>query len=131
MRAQESPRRAKLAPLKLDNRASNGKREVTNWLPIHGMAEDEVWARIRTCRSKEHIHYAYSLGMPRVSCCFCIFAPREALIIAGRHNPELLAEYVRVEEKIGHKFRLDLSMAQIKAAVDAGENPQEIPTWTM
>lgn len=131
MRAQESPRRAKLAPLKVDTRASNGKREVTNWLPIHGWAESEVWERLRSCRSREHIHYAYSLGMPRVSCCFCIFAPREALIIAGHHNRELLAEYVRVEEKIGHKFRMNLSMAEVQAAVVAGEVPDSVPGWTM
>jgi 3'-phosphoadenosine 5'-phosphosulfate sulfotransferase (PAPS reductase)/FAD synthetase len=131
MRAEESPRRSKMLPLEPDTAASNGKREVTRWLPLHDWKESQVWERLHSCRSKEHIHYAYALGMPRVSCCFCIFAPREALIIAGRHNPELLAEYVRVEKKIGHKFRQNLTMAQVKAAVDAGEVPQEVPTWTM
>ncbi|WP_394794841.1 phosphoadenosine phosphosulfate reductase family protein [Armatimonas sp.] len=131
MRAEESPRRSKMKQMEPDTAASNGRREVTRWLPIHDWKETQVWECIRSCRSKEHIHYAYALGMPRVSCCFCIFAPREALIIAGRHNPELLAEYVRVEEKIGHKFRQNLTMAQVKAAVDAGENPQEVPTWAM
>lgn len=131
MRAEESPRRSKMKPMEPDTAASNGKREVTRWLPLHSWTETQVWERLHSCRSKEHIHYAYALGMPRVSCCFCIFAPREALIIAGRHNPELLAEYVRVEEKIGHKFRQNLTMAQVKAAVDAGEVPQEVPTWTM
>lgn len=131
MRAQESPRRSKMLPLEKDAPASNGKRTVTRWLPLHAWTEAQVWERLRACRSKEHIHYAYALGMPRVSCCFCIFAPREALVIAGHHNPELLAEYVRVEKKIGHTFRLDLSMAQVQAAVNAGELPQEVPTWTM
>lgn len=131
MRAEESPRRSKMKPMEPDTAASNGKREVTRWLPIHDWTEAQVWERIRACPSKEHIHYAYALGMPRVSCCFCIFAPREALIIAGRHNPELLAEYVRVEEKIEHKFRQNLSMAEVKAAVDAGEVPQEVPIWQM
>lgn len=131
MRAQESPRRSKMLPLEPDTAASNGKRTVTRWLPLHAWSEAQVWERLHACRSKEHIHYAYALGMPRVSCAFCIFAPREALVIAGHHNPELLAEYVRVEKKIGHKFRLDLSMAQVQEAVNAGERPQEVPTWTM
>lgn len=29
------------------------------------------------------------LGMPRLSCCFCIFSPRSALLLAGKHNPGL------------------------------------------
>lgn len=131
MRAQESPKRAKLTPLKTDTRASNGRREVTNWLPIHSWSEDEVWTRIDASRTADLKHYAYALGMPRVSCCFCIFAPREALVLAGKHNPELLAEYVAIEERIGHKFKKELSMADIKAAVDMGEVPDAINAWDM
>jgi hypothetical protein len=63
------------------------------------------------------------LGVPRLSCVFCIFASREALTIAGHHNRELLDEYVRVETAIGHTFRTDTTLMQIKAAVDAGEMP--------
>lgn len=131
MRAEESPKRSKMLPLEPDTEASNGKREVVRWLPLHRWSEDQVWERLRSCPSKDHIHYAYKLGMPRVSCCFCIFAPREALVIAGQHNPELLAEYVRVEEKIGHKFRQNLTMAEVQEAVLAGECPTEVPTWQM
>ena len=35
------------------------------------------------------------LGMPRLSCALCIFAPKEALLLAGYHNPALLAESTR------------------------------------
>lgn len=131
MRAEESPKRSKMLPLEPDTEASNGKREVVRWLPLHRWSEDQVWERLRSCRSKDLVHYAYGLGMPRVSCCFCVMAPREALVIAGRHNPELLAEYVRVEEKIGHKFRQNLTMAEVQEAVLAGECPKEVPTWQM
>lgn len=131
MRAEESPKRSKMLAMEPDKEASNGKREVVRWLPLHRWSEAQVWERLRSCRSKDLIHYAYKLGMPRVSCCFCIFAPREALLIAGRHNPELLAEYVRVEEKIGHKFRQNLTMAEVQEAVLAGECPKEVPTWQM
>lgn len=98
MRADESPRRSKMKPLELD-KASNGKRHITRWLPLHGLTESQVWERLNACRSKDLIHYAYSLGMPRVSCVFCIFGPFDALVIGGKHNPELLNEYVRVQKR--------------------------------
>ncbi len=40
-----------------------------------------------------------------MSCAFCVFASRDALMIAGHHNPELLAEYVAVEREIGWSFK--------------------------
>jgi 3'-phosphoadenosine 5'-phosphosulfate sulfotransferase (PAPS reductase)/FAD synthetase len=145
MRADESPARAKKKPFVFDDGhiskktgkkvsgASNGKREVWNWLPLHEWTEAQVWGRIDSygLRNAGLVHFAYGLGMPRLSCCFCIFAPKAALVIAGHHNPELLAEYVRVEKKIGHTFRVDLSMAQVAEAVAAGEKPKEVANWKM
>lgn len=119
LRAQESPARAKKQSFQVDNRLTNQSRHVDNWLPIHDWTEAEVWANIKAS-GVEH-HYAYDLGMPRLSCIFCIFAPKPALVLAGRHNPELLAEYVAVEAEINHTFKPDLTMAQIKAEVDSGE----------
>lgn len=131
MRADESPGRAKLNPFKRDERASNGKRTVMNWLPLHAWSTEEVWTRIRASRASDLVHHAYALGMPRLSCCFCIFAPKAALMLAGKHNPELLDEYVRVEQKIGHKFRIDLSLTEVRDALRSGEEPGEICTWRM
>lgn len=121
MRSQESPARAKLAAFAFDPKASNGRRHVDNWLPIHGWTEAEVWERIR--QSGVPHHRAYDLGMPRLSCCFCIFAGDDALLLAGHHNRALLDEYVRVEEKIGHTFKKKLPIASIRARVAAGERP--------
>lgn len=122
MRAQESPARAKLVALERDERASNGRRTVDTWLPIHGWTVDEVWARIR--ESGVRHHRAYDLGMPRLSCAFCIFASRDALLLAGHHNRALLDRYAAVEEKIGHTFRKSLPIASIRDAVAAGEAPR-------
>lgn len=113
MRAEESPDRAKLDALGPDKPASNSRREVTRWLPIHDWSESEVWARIRASKSAELAHYCYSLGMSRASCCFCILSSKGDLEIAARHNPDLLREYVAVEAHINHRFRLDLSMAEL------------------
>lgn len=111
LRAQESSARAKRAPISIDKRATNGKREVTEWLPILDWTEDRVWAAIRTS-GVEH-HWAYDAGMPRLSCCFCILASKSALIRAAQLNPELAEEYAAVEERINHKFKKDLSMREI------------------
>jgi hypothetical protein len=51
--------------------------------------------------------------------------------LAGKHNPELLAEYVAVERRIGHTFRQNLSLAEVQQAVAAGEKPGRVPDWTM
>ena len=105
LRAEESPARAKKKPFDRDERTTNSKRVVDVWLPIHSWTTEQVWERIRASGVRHHP--AYDLGMPRLSCCFCIFSPRSALLLAGRHNPELLAEYVKVEKEIGHTFRLN------------------------
>ncbi len=76
-------------------------------------------------------HPAYDLGMPRLSCCFCIFSPRSALLLAGKHNPELLEHYVQVEKQINHTFRKELSLAEIQAALQAGEQPGKVQNWIM
>ncbi len=76
-------------------------------------------------------HRAYNLGMPPLSCCFCIFSPRAALLLAGKHNAELLAEYVTVERQIGHTFRLELPLASIQEALARGAQPGPVQNWLM
>ena len=122
IRAQESAARAKKAAFGTD-RASNGKRHIDRWLPIHNWTEDEVWARIR--QSGVAYHPAYDAGMPRLSCCFCVLASKPALVRAAKLNPGLAAEYAAVEARIGHTFKADLSMADIIAAAerDPGHGP--------
>lgn len=120
-RAEESPARAKRKPLAENLRASNSLRTVHDWLPIHDWKEDRVWETIRD--SHAPIHPAYNLGMPRVSCVFCVFAPRAALMIAGQANPELLAEYVATEKEIGHDFQHGKPIRLIQEALAAGQSP--------
>jgi 3'-phosphoadenosine 5'-phosphosulfate sulfotransferase (PAPS reductase)/FAD synthetase len=129
LRAQESPARAKRKPFGRDERASNGKRSVDAWLPLHAWTVDEVWRRIKASGVRHHP--AYDLGMPRLSCCYCIFSPRSALLLAGKHNPELLAQYVEVERRIGHTFRLELPLASVQQALADGEQPGPVADWAM
>jgi len=116
MRAQESKAREKLAPFKEDKRNTNSRRHVDVWLPIHSWLIQEVWDTIK--ESGVRYHKAYDLGMPRLSCCFCIYAPFEALVVAGHYNQELLREYVEVEKQIGHTFKIDESLADVLAKVE-------------
>jgi phosphoadenosine phosphosulfate reductase family protein len=131
MRAQESAMRAKLEPLKHDAMASNGRRHVDTWLPLHDWTEAQVWSRIRVSGVRHHP--AYDLGMPRLSCAFCIYAPRDALLLAGLHNRPLLDEYVAVEQRIGHDFKHRLPIVSIRDALDAGEKPRHggLASWCM
>jgi 3'-phosphoadenosine 5'-phosphosulfate sulfotransferase (PAPS reductase)/FAD synthetase len=111
-RAQESRERAAQKPFSWNKLASNKtKRHVWDWLPIHQWQLEEVWTDIWA--SKVPYHYAYDLGMPRLSCCFCVYASEDALVLSAQHNPELADEYVAVEIKIGHRFTDKLSMAEI------------------
>ena len=132
LRAEESPGRRRRPILVREKRSTGeGARKVVDvYLPVHGMTEDEVWDACRA--SGAPMHPAYAAGLPRASCVFCFFAPREALILAGRANPELLAEYVEVEREVGHDFKHRLPLAQVQADVAAGVAPAgPVQSWCM
>jgi 3'-phosphoadenosine 5'-phosphosulfate sulfotransferase (PAPS reductase)/FAD synthetase len=129
LRAEESPARARRLPFGLNEMASNSRRIIHDWLPLHSWTTAQVWARIRASGVRHHP--AYDLGMPRLSCCFCIFSPRSALLLAGKHNPELLAQYVAVEKQIDHRFRKELSLAEVHEALAQGEQPGTVNDWFM
>lgn len=126
-RVAESPARAKREPVARNDQASNGKREVTTWLPIHEWSEADVWDRIG--RAPTASHPAYDLGMPRLSCVFCVLAPKDALVLAAQHNPTLAREYAAVEARIGHTFKRDLSMAEVVAEAEAGVEVGGVQAW--
>ena len=128
-RAEESPARAKRQVMSRDDRTSNGRKLVMNWLPIHAWTLAQVWEEIRTSGARHHP--AYDLGMPRLSCMFCIFAPKAALMIAGRANPELLDEYCAIEAEIGHRFTNRMAIAEVRDAIRAGEQPAQVEGWVM
>ena len=130
IRAQESPARAKKVPFGFDKSASNGRRSVDTWFPIFDWSVEDVWACIK--RSGVEHHRAYDLGMPRLSCCFCVLAPEAALVLAGQHNRKLLDEYVAVEKKIGHTFRKSLPILKVLEKVEAGEQGEGgVESWCM
>lgn len=112
IRAQESTDRAKKQPFARNGRASNGRKTVDTWYPIFDWTLDQVWARNAAAGTRHHP--AYDLGMSRLSCVFCVFASKKDLAIAAAANPQLLDTYAAVEQRIGHTFRLDLSIAALR-----------------
>ena len=129
IRADESPARSKRVPFRRDPRRTNSARIVDEWLPIFRLTKQEVWDTIH--ENDIPIHQAYKLGMPRLSCMFCIFAPKAALVLAGKHNPEMLRAYVDVERETGHDFRVGLKIADVLAEVEAGAGSEPITDWRM
>lgn len=129
MRADESPARAKLRAFEINKRFTNGSRHVDNWLAIHSWKLPEVWNDIKA--SGVPYHKAYDLGMPRLSCVFCIFSPPAALMIAGRHNPALLGRYVETEKQMGHTFRKNFPIEKVQQAIANGEDWGPASDWIM
>lgn len=127
-RAEESPSRKKKEVLAINKKLTTKSRLVHDYLPIHTWKSTQVWETIRS--NNLPYHQAYDLGMPRLSCVFCIFSPFSALVLAGKHNPELLDEYIAVQDEIGHKFRVDLDLHDVKKAVEAGCE-ETVSDWTM
>lgn len=123
MRAEESPARSKKEPYRFDRGASNGRRHVDEWRPLHTWTTAQVWARIR--RAGTSHHWAYDAGMSRLSCRFCVLASKDDLICSARLNPDYAREHARVEAQVGHRFRKDLSMAQIIET--ARESTESVP----
>lgn len=128
-RKDESPARAKKKVLKVNTQLSTRARTVHDWLPIHDWDTEKVWNTIHA--NELPYHPAYRLGMPRLSCCFCIFSPFDALVVAGRANPELLDRYIEVEHRIGHTFRSGFSIASVREAIEKNYEPKSITDWVM
>jgi 3'-phosphoadenosine 5'-phosphosulfate sulfotransferase (PAPS reductase)/FAD synthetase len=119
-RAAESPHRRKLTPVEIDLGASNGKRHVTTWRPIHHWTDAAVWAQI--ARSGLPYHEAYEWGMSRLSCSFCVLGCEADVVLAARLRPDKAAEYATMEVAVERDFKQGLSMREIiarAAALDA------------
>jgi 3'-phosphoadenosine 5'-phosphosulfate sulfotransferase (PAPS reductase)/FAD synthetase len=116
MRAAESAARAKRPVLSLDPVATSGRRTVWTWHPIHDWSDRQVWQRIAD--SGIEYHPAYDSGMTRLSCSFCVLASRNDLVTAARLRPMKAREYLALEQRLGHRFKNDLSMAEIVAEAE-------------
>lgn len=60
---------------------------------------DQVKAAVT--EAGQELHWAYSKGMSRLSCAFCIMASKGDLQISARENPELFQTILAKEKEIG------------------------------
>ena len=105
LRAQESTERAKKTPFKFNKGGSIAGREWYDWLNIHDMSEDEVFATI--AQAGQVPFWTYAAGMRRKSCAFCIYACDSDLTLAAKLRPELYAKYVATERRLGFTLKMD------------------------
>lgn len=115
LRAQESPGRAKRQAFS-KMAISNSVNTWYEWLPVHELLTEEVFATIR--QSGQEPHYAYALGNERLSCVFCIMASRNDMANGARHNPPLLEEYAELEVKTGYTMHMSRIPIRVLAADD-------------
>lgn len=99
VRAQESTARSKQVPFKKNEGNSKAGREWYDWLPIFLMRVEEVLATVS--EAGQELHPAYSKGMTRLSCAFCIMSSKSDLQISARENPELFQKILAKEREIG------------------------------
>jgi 3'-phosphoadenosine 5'-phosphosulfate sulfotransferase (PAPS reductase)/FAD synthetase len=131
-RAQESSNRKKKPVFEIEKGRQSPFRVVATWLPIHTWLVEEVWDRIRD--SGVPYHWAYDRGMSRLSCRFCIFAPKSQLILSAQQpeNQELFEKYLATEKKIGHRFKNDHSLQDVADAIACGEKVEDDDgNWNM
>jgi 3'-phosphoadenosine 5'-phosphosulfate sulfotransferase (PAPS reductase)/FAD synthetase len=125
MRAAESPRRARQAPVEPYPRISTATRQATRWLPVHGWSTQEVFDRADAAGLTRHP--AYAAGQSRASCVLCIFLRRTELVAAACLHPLLAQCYELVERAIGHTFRMDVSLADILEQAGIPPLPDDTP----
>ena len=111
IRAAESTSRAAKNPIQVNKRIStkvlkdgSQKRIVWDLMPIFSWSTEDVFGFIR--KNGQEAHWAYSVGMSRLSCCFCILANESDLKISARYNPEVLEKIAALEKKIGHTMKM-------------------------
>lgn len=104
IRAQESHRRAKAAPWRLNESQSIAGRTWHEWLPIHDLHLADVLANIRA--AGQELHPAYAGGNERLSCVFCIMASASDLRHGAQAHPELYAKYVEIEKRTGYTMHM-------------------------
>ena len=127
MRAEESTARRRMPSFGKDERWSSSRRHMDVWLPVHNWTEAEIWGCIVT--HDLPYHWAYDLGMPRLSCAICMLNGRNGITRAGYYNLARLKEKHAVEQQTGEAFKADLFLGDVLADIEAGRWPAEVGAW--
>lgn len=127
-RAEESAARARyavFAPHRSDTRASRTvPRHIDHWRPVHGWAEEQVWAQLRRWRLCPHP--CYYLGFSRCSCRSCIFGNKHQWATVRAIDPQQFAQVAHHERSFGVTIHRRLTVQQ---QADAGTPYPCDPYW--
>ena len=111
-RAQESAARARyktFEPHRTDTRNSpRTPRLVDHWRPIHGWAEQDVWAAMRSLGIMPHP--AYRLGFGRLSCRCCIFGSADQWATIRTLYPDAFDQLAAYEHQFQHTLRKGITL---------------------
>ncbi|WP_211328843.1 phosphoadenosine phosphosulfate reductase [Thermomonospora umbrina] len=116
IRAQESTPRSRQEPFHHRPADSNSRRHVDVWLPVHHHTEQQTWMRIDEAGAAWHWIYFY---LPRLSCRFCIVAPRRQLITAARLDPQGARRRAELADRMRHDFKHGLDLWDVIAEAEA------------
>ncbi|MFI0406522.1 hypothetical protein [Actinomadura sp. 3N508] len=83
---------------------------------MHHLLEEQVWELIDNAGVPWHWIYLF---LPRLSCRFCIVAPRAQLVEAARLDPHGARERAKLAERMGHDFKQGLSLWEVIAEAEA------------
>jgi len=111
LRAEESSARSKRPVWALNKTLSKAGRTVHDWNPIHHWTTAEVFTTIR--QAGQQPFHAYKSGNERLSCVFCIMGCDGDLRNGARHNPELAAKYIEMENRTGYTMFHNRSLEEI------------------
>jgi 3'-phosphoadenosine 5'-phosphosulfate sulfotransferase (PAPS reductase)/FAD synthetase len=127
IRAQESSGRAKLTVFRKHDRESVAGRSWFEWLPIHSLSRDDVFATIQAAGQEPH--WADATGNDRLSCVFCIMGSARDLANGARHRPDLLAKYLELEQRTGYTMHMSRKPLPLLIAEGGGmSGPSASPT---
>ena len=87
-----------------DKRNSRAGREYYQYYPIFDIKLQEIWDTIK--EAGQTPHWAYSKGMTRLSCMFCIMASAHDLTIAAKLVPDVYKQYCDKEKELDFTFAM-------------------------
>ena len=103
MRAEESAARSKRPEWTENAALSKAGREVYEWLPVRDWTTGQVFDRIYSAGQKPfHAYGERGEKNQRLSCVFCIMGSVNDHRNGAAHRPDLYAEVVEMERRMGH-----------------------------
>lgn len=100
-------------------------KQVRQWLPIIDWREADVWQAMDEHDLRRSEIYKH---LPRLSCCFCVYAKKAALMASAKLAPELFEQHLELERELQAMgfvdrwgFTAKLSMHDVAEALAANE----------